>query len=71
MPCRRMASVLNEVAGETRGRAVVGLVMVTDRELARMFGIRKIPAIFVMRNAAVTASFLGVVPKKAIEQVLR
>jgi thioredoxin 1 len=71
MPCRRMASVLNEVAGETKGRAIVGLVMVTDRELARMFGIRKIPTIFVMRNAVVTASFVGVVPKKAIEQVLR
>ncbi len=71
MPCRRMASVLNEVAGETKGRAVVGLVMVADRELVRTFGIRKIPAIFVMRNAEITASFVGIVPKKAIEQVLK
>jgi len=66
-----MASVLNEVAGETKGRAVVGLVMVTDRELVRAFGIRKIPAIFVVRNAQVTASFVGFVPKAKIEQALR
>ena len=66
-----MVSVLNEVAGETKGRAIVGLVMATDRELVRIFGIRKIPAIFVLRNAEITASFIGLVPKKAIEQALR
>jgi thioredoxin 1 len=66
-----MASVLNEVAGETKGRAVVGLVMVSDRELARMFGIRKIPTIYVVRNAEITASFVGIVPKGQIQQLLR
>lgn len=66
-----MVSVLNEVAGETKGRAIIGLVMATDRELVRTFGIRKIPAIFVVRNAEITASFIGLVPKKAIEQALR
>ncbi len=66
-----MASVLNEVAGETKGRALVGLVMVADRELVRAFGIRKIPAIFVMRNAEITASFVGTIPKKTLEQILK
>jgi len=71
MPCRRMESVLNEVARETKGRAVVGLVMTTDRELVRTFGIRKIPTIFVVRNGQVTASFVGIVPKAQIQQLLR
>ena len=66
-----MVSVLNEVAGETKGRAIVGLVSATDRELVRTFGIRKIPTIFVVRNAEITASFIGLVPKKTIEQALR
>jgi|GEM_PF-1286952 len=66
-----MASVLKEVARETKGRAVIGLVMVSDRELTRAFAITRIPAIFVVRNAEVTASFLGVVPKGRIEQALR
>jgi thioredoxin 1 len=66
-----MVSVLNEVARETKGKAVVGLVMTTDRELVRMFGITKIPTIFVLRNTEVTASFVGVIPKARIQQALR
>jgi thioredoxin 1 len=66
-----MASVLDEVAGETKGRAAIGLVMVNDRELARTFGIKRIPAIFVIRNGEITASFVGVVPKMAIYQALK
>jgi thioredoxin 1 len=65
-----MASVLSEVAGETRGKAVVGLVMVSDRELVSAFGIRKIPTIFVVRNAEITASFVGVLPKAQIHKIL-
>ena len=71
MPCRRMESVLNEVARETKGRAVVGLVMTTDRELVKTFGIRRIPTIFVVRNGQVAASFVGAVPKARIQQALR
>lgn len=66
-----MASVLNQVAAETKGRAVVGLITVTDRELVRTFGIRRIPAIYVVRNAAITGSFVGLVPKAQLEQLLR
>ncbi|MGO9566905.1 MAG: thioredoxin family protein [Desulfomonilaceae bacterium] len=66
-----MESVLNEVARETKGRAVVGLVMTTDRELVRTFGIRKIPTIFIVRNAQITASFVGMIPKAKIVQLLR
>jgi thioredoxin 1 len=66
-----MESVLNEVARETKGTAVVGLVMTSDRELVRTFGIRRIPTIFVVRNGQVTASFVGAVPKSKIQQALR
>jgi thioredoxin 1 len=70
MPCRRMESVLNEVARETKGKAVVGLVMTSDRELVRAFGIRKIPTIFIVRNAQITASFVGVLPKAQVHRLL-
>lgn len=65
-----MASVLNEVAGETKGRAIVGSVMVNDQELVRTFGITKIPTVFVVRNAQVTATFVGIVPKAEIKRLL-
>jgi thioredoxin 1 len=66
-----MASVLTEVAGETKGQAIVGLISTRDRELTQMFGIRKIPTIFVVRNKQITASFVGLVPKKTVEEALR
>jgi thioredoxin-like negative regulator of GroEL len=66
-----MASVLNEVAKETKDRAIIGLVMVSERELVRMFGVKKIPTIIVVRNTEITASFVGVVPKAQIEMVLK
>jgi len=65
-----MVSVLNEIAGATKGRAIVGLIMASDRELVHLFGVSRIPAIFVVRDAEITASFIGLVPKKTIEQAL-
>ena len=66
-----MASVLNEVAGETKGKAVVGLIMVSERDLVSAFGIRTIPTVFVVKNAAITASFVGFVPKAQIQRILK
>ena len=65
-----MASVLSEIAGETKGRAIIGLVAIHDRKLVRIFGIRRIPTIFVIRNTQLTASFVGIVPKAQIERLL-
>jgi thioredoxin 1 len=66
-----MSSVLAEIAGETKGKAIIGLVMVSDRQLVHTFGIKKIPTTFVLRNAEIKASFVGVVPKSRIEQLLK
>lgn len=66
-----MASVLNEVAGETKGQAIIGIVPVTDRQLAQMFGVRRIPTIVIVRDTQISGSFVGVVPKEQIRQLLR
>jgi thioredoxin 1 len=70
MPCRRMESVLREVARETKGKAIVGLVMTSDRNLMQAFGIKRIPTIFILRNAQIKASFVGVKPKAQIHRLL-
>ncbi len=62
---------MENVAQETKGRAVIGLVMVTDNHLARVFGIEKIPTVFVVRNADIVASFVGVMPKAEIHKILK
>jgi thioredoxin-like negative regulator of GroEL len=66
-----MASVLAEVARETKDQAIVGIVMTSDRELVRTFAIKKIPTTFVLRNAELKASFVGVVPKSQIKLALK
>ncbi len=66
-----MASVLNEVAGETKGKAIIGLVASSDQDLARMFGVRAIPTIVIVRNTQISGSFVGVVPKEQIHQLLK
>lgn len=45
--------------------------MVSERDLVRTFGIKKIPTIFVLRNAEVTESFVGVVPKEKLQKLLK
>lgn len=66
-----MASVLSEIARETEGRAIIGLVPIHDRELVRIFGIKRIPTIIVIRDTQLTASFVGIVPKAQIERLLK
>jgi len=65
-----MVSVLKEVAKETKGKAVVGIVMTTERDLVRTFNIRRIPATYVIRNGEMVESFVGAVPKKRIKDLL-
>lgn len=66
-----MASVLTDVAKQTRGKAVIGLVMVSDKELVRTFGISKIPATFVVRDAQIAESFVGTASKEKIAKLLQ
>jgi thioredoxin len=69
-PCKMLDPILEEVARETLGRAVIGKID-TDRNLIpRRFGIDKIPAIFIIRDGEIKESFLGVVPKETIMKAL-
>jgi thioredoxin len=65
-----MASVIREVASETKGKAVIGIVMTTERDLVRTFNIRAIPATFIVRNGQIVESFVGVTPKGRIMKLL-
>lgn len=71
MPCRRMESVLGEIARETAGTATVGLVYPEERKLFNSFQVRLIPAIFVIRDAEVKTSYEGTVSKDQLIKDLR
>ena len=69
-PCRMLDPILEELAKDMRGKAIVGRINTDKNLIARRFGITKIPAIFIIRDGEVKGSFFGVVPKETMAKAL-
>jgi thioredoxin 1 len=66
-PCRMLAPVLEEVAGEVTGKAKVGKVNVDENPgLAVQFGIQSIPTLVYIVNGEVLDRSVGAPSKRAI-----
>ena len=70
-PCRMLSPVVEELA-EERTDIKVGKVNVDEQpELSGQFGIMSIPTLLVFRDGKKVDESVGVVPKSAIETMLR
>lgn len=70
-PCRMLAPVVEEVAQETEGRAIVGKLNVDDEmELARKYRVASIPTLIVFENGQEVRRSVGVVEKEDILELL-
>ena len=59
-PCRMIAPVIEEIAGEFDGRAVVGKVDVDEEPgLAQRFGVMSIPTLIVLKGGKVAEQAVG------------
>ena len=59
-PCRMIAPVIEEVAAEFDGRAVVGKVDVDEEPgLAQRFGVMSIPTLIVLKGGKVVEQAVG------------
>jgi thioredoxin 1 len=59
-PCKMLAPVIEELASDFEGKAVVAKVDVDDNEdLARRFGIVSIPSVFIFKNGEVVDKHIG------------
>ncbi len=66
-PCRSIAPMIEELAKEYEGKAVVGKLNVDDNsETCEKFGIRNIPTILFVKNGNVVDKQVGAVPKNTL-----
>lgn len=65
-PCRMVAPIIEELATEYKGKAVIGKVN-TDEEgdLATKFGIRSIPTILFFKDGKLVDQMVGAASKQA------
>lgn len=71
-PCRMIGPVVEELAKEYDGKAVIGKVNVDDNpQVASQFGIRSIPTILFFKGGKLVDKQVGVVPRSVLEQKLK
>ena len=74
-PCRMVGPVIDEVANDYEGKAVVGKVDVdSNQEFAAKYGVRNIPTVLLFKDGELVDRKVGVSPKQvyadAIESAL-
>ncbi len=70
-PCKMIGPVVEELAGEYEGKAVVAKLNVDENpETAAKFGIRSIPTLLVFKGGQIVDKQIGAVPKSVLAQKL-
>lgn len=66
-PCKLIGPVVDEIATELEGKAVVGKLNVDDNPKVSVdFGIRSIPTLLIFKNGELVDRHVGVAPKDVI-----
>ncbi|MFD1630971.1 thioredoxin [Pseudopedobacter beijingensis] len=70
-PCRMVGPVVEELAKDYEGKAIVGKVNVDhNSEISAKFGIRNIPTLLVFKNGEIVDKQVGAVPKSVLASKL-
>ncbi|EMR01133.1 thioredoxin [Cesiribacter andamanensis] len=70
-PCKMIGPVIEELAGDYEGKAVIGKVDVdSNPEVSAKFGIRSIPTLLVFKNGEIVDKQVGAVSKNVLAQKL-
>lgn len=66
-PCRMIAPLVEEIAKEYDGKAVVGKLNVDENgDIAMNYGVRNIPTLLIFKGGQVVDKIVGAVPKPNI-----
>ncbi|HET8860650.1 thioredoxin [Marivirga sp.] len=66
-PCKMIGPLVEELAGDYDGKAVIGKVNVDENpNMSAKFGIRSIPTLLVFKGGEVVDKQIGAVPKQVL-----
>ncbi|MEQ9425358.1 MAG: thioredoxin [Cyclobacteriaceae bacterium] len=70
-PCKMIGPIVEEIAGEYEGKAVIGKVDVDNNpQVSAKFGIRSIPTLLVFKGGEIVDKQIGAVPKNVLTEKL-
>lgn len=70
-PCRMLAPVVEELANDMQGKAIIGKLNVDDEpEIAQKYGIMTIPTLLIFKDGKPVDKIVGVRPKESIVETL-
>jgi len=70
-PCRAIAPLVDQLAGEYEGRVKVTTLDIDESPgTAQKYGIRGVPTLIVVKDGAVVGQQVGAVPKVKIAQLM-
>ncbi|MBP6506370.1 MAG: thioredoxin [Opitutaceae bacterium] len=70
-PCKAIAPILEELAGELDGKLQISKVNVDECDaVAAEYGIRAIPTMLLFKNGQVVEQIVGMMPKAALKTKL-
>jgi thioredoxin 1 len=70
-PCRRIAPIVEELAGQYDGRATIGKLNVDENpSVPGRFMIRGIPTLLLFKNGQLAETLVGLAPKEDIARLI-
>jgi thioredoxin 1 len=71
-PCKMIGPVVEELAGDYEGKAVIGKLNVDENPgVTARYGVRSIPTLLVFKGGQIVDKQVGAVPKSVLSQKLQ
>ena len=70
-PCRMISPIIEELANEYEGKAIIGKVDVdSNQESSIKYGVRSIPTILTFKDGEIVDRQVGAVPKETLTNII-
>jgi thioredoxin 1 len=70
-PCRMVGPIIDELASEYEGKAIIGKVDVdSHQQYAAQYGVRNIPTVLVFKGGEIVNRQVGVAPKNVYAEAI-